>query len=207
MHIIQEVYRIVKLSRVGCPAAVGCPDVRSPLSNSPATPPARRMPIDGSLAVLIGLVIALLAVLLWAASLRGDLDSANQARDLARAEVEQLRSQSNATHYQLEPSINAPPNANGTAFIALDGAGMIMVANLDPAPAGQAYQVWYTSTVDAEPNPGATFPIDDAGFGFMLIPADAGLFTQISITLEPEGGSESPTGPVILTGATSGARG
>ncbi len=84
---------------------------------------------------------------------------------------------------------------------------MISVVNLDPAPAGRAYQVWYYPTSDAEPLPGATFSVDENGIGFMLIPADVGVFTDISITLEPEAGTTSPGGPVILTGSTGGARG
>jgi hypothetical protein len=148
-----------------------------------------------------------IAALAWALSLRNELETATVDLDAARAEIEELRAQANATAYQLQPTGDAPANANGTAFFALDGAGMISVANLAPAPEGRSYQVWYYPTPQAEPLSGATFPVDANGNGFMLIPADVGLFTQISITIEPEAGSPFPTGPVILTGATGAARG
>jgi len=176
------------------------------LDNSPVRP-RRIQGVDRGLLVLLGVSLAVIAALAWALTLRNQLGAANDDLEAAQVEIEELRAQANATAYQLQPTTDAPENANGTAFFALDGTGMISVANLAPAPEGRSYQVWYYPTADAEPLSGATFPVDSNGNGFMLIPADVGLFTQITITLEPEAGSPFPTGPVILTGATGGARG
>ena len=156
------------------------------------------------LLVLIGLV---LASVLWAVSVRSDLGAANDRIASMTAEIDELRAMANATAYQLAPTAEAPPEAQGTAFFSLNGTGMISVSNLAAAPEGRSYQVWYYPTADAEPIPGATFAVDEHGSGFMLIPADVGVFTNIAITLEPVAGTTSPTGPVILTGATGGARG
>lgn len=176
------------------------------MDNSPVRP-RRIQGVDRGLLVLLGVSLAVIAALAWALTLRNQLGAANDDLEAAQVEIEELRAQANATAYQLQPTTDAPENANGTAFFALDGTGMISVANLAPAPEGRSYQVWYYPTADAEPLSGATFPVDSNGNGFMLIPADVGLFTQITITLEPEAGSPFPTGPVILTGATGGARG
>lgn len=162
---------------------------------------------SGALAALMALAALVLVTATWAVSMRSDRDDALTRVTGLQAEIDQIRAQSNATAYHLTPTSEAPQNANGTAFFSLSGTGMIAVSNLEPAPQGRSYQVWYYPTSDAAPLPGAKFKVDGDGSGFMLIPADAGLFTGISVTLEPEAGVTSPSGPVILTGTTGGARG
>ena len=154
-------------------------------------------------------LLAILALVagIWAFSLRGDVDELRQDNRELTSEVDLPRQQANATAYRLAPTADAPANAGGTAFFSLDGTGVVAVTNLQPAPEGRSYQVWYFPTPDAEPLPGATFTVDGNGSGFMLIPADVGLFTDIAITLEPEAGSTSPSGPIYLSGSTGGARG
>lgn len=166
-----------------------------------------RRQFDGGTAVPLALTALLVASLFWAVSLRGNRDDAYTRVTELQAEIDQIRSQANATVYQLNPTAESPPNAHGSAFFSLSGTGVISVVNLDPVPVGRGYQVWYYPTSDAEPLPGATFSVDDHGTGFMLIPADVGVFTDISVTLEPEAGASSPSGTVILTGSTGGARG
>lgn len=157
--------------------------------------------------VAVAAVILALITGFWALSLRDDVANLQSDNRALSSEIDLLRQQANATAYQLAPTADAPPNAGGTAFFSLNGSGVIAVSNLLPAPEGRSYQVWYFPSPDAEPLPGATFDVDADGSGFMLIPADVGLFTDITITLEPETGSTSPTGPIHLSGSTGGARG
>ena len=158
--------------------------------------------IVAAIAVVLALVTGF-----WAFSLRGDVTDLEGDNRALASEVELLRQQANATAYHLAPTGEAPPNATGTAFFSLDGTGVISVSNLAPAPEGRSYQIWYFPSPDAEPLPGAAFTVDANGSGFMLIPADVGLFTDVTITLEPETGSTAPTGPIYLSGSTGGARG
>jgi hypothetical protein len=162
---------------------------------------------DPGLTAIGVLALALVIALVWAISLRSELESTRDDLAAAQAEIDTLRAQANATAYQLLPTADAPANANGTAFFALDGTGVIFVANLDLAPEGRSYQVWYYPSADSDPLPGATFQVDATGVGYMLIPADVGLFTQITVTLEPAAGSTAPSGPLLLVGSTGGARG
>lgn len=155
----------------------------------------------------IGLAALMVISLIWAVSLRSDRDRDEERVANLQTEVATLREGANATAYPLLPGPGAPANAGGTAFFALDGTGVISVINLDPAPAGRSYQVWYYPTTESEPLPGATFPLDENGTGFMLIPADVGVFSTVSVTLEPEAGTTIPSGPLILEGSTGGARG
>jgi hypothetical protein len=174
-----------------------------------STNPSRRQPfdIDRGLIIQIGLAALLAISALWGIALRGDRDRAQDRAASLEAEVATLREGANATAYQLLPAAVAPANAGGTAFFALDGTGVISVVNLEPAPEGRSYQVWYYPTPESPPLPGATFSLDENGTGFMLIPADVGVFTTISVTLEPEAGTTAPSGPLVLQGTTGGARG
>lgn len=174
-----------------------------------STNASRRQPVDvdRDLLVQIGLAALLAISILWGMALRGDRDRAQDRSASLEAEVATLREGANATAYQLLPAADAPANAGGTAFFALDGTGVVSVVNLEPAPEGRSYQVWYYPTTESIPLPGATFSLDGNGTGFMLIPADVGVFTTISITLEPEAGTTTPSGPLILQGTTGGARG
>ena len=143
----------------------------------------------------------------WALILRTELASVRDDNRALTSEIELLRQQANATAYRLVPTADAPDGASGMAFFNLDGTGVIAVTNLDRAPEGRSYQIWYFPSPDAEALPGATFTVDDNGTGFMLIPADVGLFTYVIVTLEPEAGSTTPSGPIMLSGSTGGARG
>jgi hypothetical protein len=153
------------------------------------------------------LVIITVIVGVWAFVQRAELTDLRSDNRALTSEIELLRQQANATAYRLAPTGDAPASASGMAFFNLDGTGVIAVTNLDPAPEGRSYQIWYFPSPDSEALPGATFTVDDSGTGFMLIPADVGLFTDVIVTLEPLAGSTTPTGPIVLSGATGGARG
>lgn len=167
----------------------------------------RAFGIDRDHIVAFGLTAIIVISVLWATALRGERNRAEERVAALASEVATLREGANATAYPLLPAPEAPANAGGTAFFALDGTGVISVINLDPAPSGRSYQVWYYPTTESQPLPGATFSVDENGTGFMLIPADVGIFTTITVTLEPEAGTAKPSGPLILEGTTGGARG
>lgn len=176
-------------------------------NDSAESSPRRTDDVDRSRLLLVGLAALLAVALVWGLTLRADRDRAEERATALDADIAGIRELANATSYQLLPTSGAPANAAGTAFFALDGTGVISVVNLEPAPEGRSYQVWYYPIADAAPLPGATFAIDADGTGFMLIPADVGVFTTITVTLEPEAGTTAPSGPLILEGTTGGARG
>jgi anti-sigma-K factor RskA len=77
---------------------------------------------------------------------------------------------------------------------------ILSVASLDPAPEGQTYQLWYV--VDGTPVPSSTFE-PSAGGSVLLasipLPSEAGV-QALAITLEPTGGSQVPTMPILFLG-------
>ena len=152
-------------------------------------------------------VIGCIGLAAWTTSLRNDLDAAENRVATLVSERDQLRENATAAVYDLSPTAQGPANASGTMYVTAGGSGVLNVVNL-PAPGdGEAYQVWFLPPDEEEPIPGSTFPVDDRGIGFVLIAADVGSFRGVAISLEPEAGSSSPTGPMLLTGAGAGARG
>lgn len=153
-----------------------------------------------SLLVVLGLII-------WNINLRNDVDDLGHDLDAAIEESASLRSNANATVYQMVPTGNGPANANAQAWFSIQGSGVLSVANLPRTAEGGVYQLWYITDSPTRPIPGGTFTVDEAGQGFMLIPADVGTISSIAISEEPSGGSQSPTGPILLSSDIAGARG
>jgi hypothetical protein len=77
---------------------------------------------------------------------------------------------------------------------------VVTLSNLPPAPAGRTYQAWVqvdgrwislgTARPDASGNPRLLLIAED--------PALAGRPERLEVTLEPEGGSVGPTGPLVM---------
>jgi hypothetical protein len=158
-------------------------------------------------AVVAVSLVACLALAIWAVSLRADLDTAEDRVAELVEERDQLRRAATATVYDLAPTAEGPAGAGGTLYLTASGSGVLDVVNLPDPGEDAAYQVWFQPPGDGQPIPGATFDVDEDGVGFALIAADTGTFERIAVTREPAGGSATPTWPLLLAGAASGARG
>jgi anti-sigma-K factor RskA len=91
--------------------------------------------------------------------------------------------------------------AGATATVAYDTNGRaILVANKLPGvPQGKAYQLWFI-VGNKPPLPGKTFAPDSSGKGTLQeqMPREALESPTFAITLEPAGGSTTPTSPIYL---------
>lgn len=177
--------------------------------HAPRAPRRFSIPVTGGLWPLVAgiCVVFLLGLIVWNLNLRDDVASLQRERDAAVADSAALRQRANATVYQLLPTSNIPDNANAQAWFSVQGSGVLSVANMPALPKGSVYQLWYGTDDPSSPIPGGTFTVDQTGQGFMLIPADVGIVSSISITQEREGGSQAPNGPVLLESNIDGARG
>lgn len=182
-----------------------------PLRRRLAPEPAPRpgIPVTGGLwPVASGvLVIFLVGMLIWNINLKSDVDTLETDLAAATDDNASLRSRANATVYQLVSTGEGPDNANGQAWFSVQGSGVLSVANMPRLPDGATYQLWYGTEEPTSPIPGGTFTVDATGQGFMLIPSDVGIISSISITEEPAGGSQAPSGPALLESDVAGARG
>ena len=77
---------------------------------------------------------------------------------------------------------------------------VLVLWNLPPLEAGQTYQAWL---IDADGNrvSGGLFLPDGQRYTTITVraPVPIGEFDGFGVTVEPEGGSEGPTGPRVLT--------
>jgi anti-sigma-K factor RskA len=83
--------------------------------------------------------------------------------------------------------------ANGQLVVTPAGDAALIVDGLAPAPTGKTYEAW---VIEGEtPEPAGTFAGGGTQTAFALtrtVPEGA----TVAVTIEPEGGSESPTGDV-----------
>jgi anti-sigma-K factor RskA len=92
------------------------------------------------------------------------------------------------------------PDARARALWSRSRGLVFTAANLPPAPAGRAYQVWVV-TAQAPISAGLLTP-DSSGIGtqYYMTPADIAPPVAVAVTLEPAGGVPAPTGERYLVG-------
>lgn len=85
-----------------------------------------------------------------------------------------------------------PPRGN--VLIHARRGVMLIASNLPPAPAGKTYEMWVVPKGGA-PRPAGTFDSDAGGNARHLLagPLDRAATAAIAVSLEPAGGSETPT--------------
>ena len=96
---------------------------------------------------------------------------------------------------------DAQPGAGGFVVLPADGSGYLVVDGLAPLAAGQVYEAW-TIVGDAAPVPaGLASPTD----GLAIFPlATGGPVQVVALTIEPAGGSQTPTMPIQAAGQLRG---
>ena len=98
-------------------------------------------------------------------------------------------------HNQLgdRPEAFGLDGANGQLVVTPERDAALIVDDLAPAPTGKTYEVW---VIEGEtPEPAGTFAGGGTQTAFALTrPVPEG--ATVAVTIEPEGGTESPTGDV-----------
>ena len=88
---------------------------------------------------------------------------------------------------------------------ATSGDAAIVLSGLAPAAEGKTYELWAIRGKKA-PEPAGLIAVADARGGVIRVPSvpRASEVTAFAVSIEPKGGSTSPTGPIVLVGAVSG---
>jgi anti-sigma-K factor RskA len=86
------------------------------------------------------------------------------------------------------------------AMLKIDGDRATLVAeNLPAPPQGKVYEVWVVRKGEKDPRPtNALFMPRSDGSAEATVPGDASEFGQVLVSDEPPGGSERPTGGVLM---------
>lgn len=82
-----------------------------------------------------------------------------------------------------------------------NSSAVVLFSGLTPLEPGKVYQFWLAdgSTQVA----GGTFMVDSSGIGNIVVeaPREVNAFRQVMVTVEPEGGSATPSQDVVLEGS------
>jgi len=166
------------------------------------------LPIGSLGAIAATLVFAALLVsliMLWQQNRTAKIEVA-ELRNQVQSAQDELARQRKVLELLATPGVkmlelsgtNMAPGANAKLAYDKTGHAMLMAKGLPLAPAGKAYQLWYI--VGDKPMPGKVFKTDGAGNGMLQdqMPAVALNSANFAITMEPEGGTQSPTGAIYL---------
>ena len=125
-------------------------------------------------------------------------NEALQAELAARDEVLAQFRQPGAVTVTIGDASGENPDVIGLLTLnAAAGEATLAVANLPPPPAGTTYQAWLI--VGETPISAGTFDVGPTGSAVHPLPnAVPGAFDAVGVSLEPSGGSETPTSDSII---------
>lgn len=135
-----------------------------------------------------------------AAKLRGELASLRRNWVEVTRAMDVLRAP-DMLKVDLKGQANAP-GANGRAFWSRTAGLTFTAGNLPALPEGRVYQLW---TIKGTVATGAgVFTPDARGLASVTttVAADAEMPDAFGVTIEPAGGSTTPTMPIVLVGAS-----
>lgn len=112
-----------------------------------------------------------------------------------------------ATRVTLTRSKEAPVPQGKVTYVADKGSLLFVASNLEPLDTYKVYELWLIPANGREPVAAGTFHPDAHGNASVVLPQlPTGLVAKaFGITIEDEGGSQTPTMPIIMAGAAAGA--
>jgi hypothetical protein len=165
----------------------------------------------------IGWAAAAAAVVI-AVGLKQDRNALRNALQQSEGHSAQLEAEVKASNHILgtltDPkavrvSLTAPkalqlPSARAT-YEPKSGTLLMLASNLAPLPERKVYELWVIPANGGAPLPAGTFFPDMHGNASLLVPSVHGAVAAkaLGITIEPAGGSATPTMPIVLAGTPS----
>jgi len=101
------------------------------------------------------------------------------------------------------PAGPTPPEPQGRAtYVSEKGALIFLASNMEPLQPYKVYELWLIPADGRDPIPAGTFRPDDRGNASVIMPPlPKGIEAKaFGVTVEDEGGSQTPTLPIILAG-------
>ena len=122
--------------------------------------------------------------------------------DRAQQLIDALSDQG-AMHVSLSKTGAARVPMGRTTYVPQSGALVFMASNMPPLPPHKTYEMWIIPADGRSPVPAGTFSADAKGNATLVLPeipknVPAKAF---GITIENEGGSQTPTLPIIMSGS------
>ncbi|MGB8536009.1 MAG: anti-sigma factor [Acidobacteriaceae bacterium] len=191
------------------------------IASSPVAKPAEVTPIDGKAKrrgagfwvpwmTAAAMAIAAVSFGVQNMALNDELnDESNLVKNLAaqaskaQQVLEVLTAPSAQRVTLTEGQAPAQPSARAT-YLPDRGALILLATNLKPLPEGKAYELWVIPANGKAPVPAGVFHPDSLGTATLVLPPlPAGIAAKaFGVTIEKASGADSPTMPIILSGAT-----
>jgi anti-sigma-K factor RskA len=161
--------------------------------------------------ILAAAVLVLISILLWRENvqIRRRLEYARNTIEQNRMQGEQAREllallhDPQAQHVTLTAANEKPHPYGNAVYESKRGRLVFMAGNLAPLPTGKTYQLWLIPASGNAPLPAGLFKPDARGHALVMGPAlPAGVEAKaFAVTIEPEGGRDTPTMPIQMMGA------
>jgi len=164
--------------------------------------------------IAVMLMLAVFSLLLWR-----DLRNTRRTLRHTHAQLEQVQAELARTNSELAEakmvrdllhapdawpltlvSKKTPPQPQiKTVYSKQQGALLLMASNLTPLPENKIYQLWLLPADGSAPMPAGWFKPDGKGNGMMFHKMSAGVIAKgFAVTIEPAGGSQTPTMPIVM---------
>lgn len=161
--------------------------------------------------IAVALVLAVFSLLLLRDNQRMRNRNVQLAAELLDAQNKSAQAQevlamlndTKAVHMTLVSAPNQAWPAVHTVYVPAKGHVLLVANNLAPLPEGKVYELWLIPAKGGDPMPAGTFWPDSGGCRTMMHAMETeGIEAQaFAVTVEPVGGSATPTMPILLAPA------
>ncbi len=142
-------------------------------------------------------------------ALRGEVESVNHQIALVTAQSNDARrlldtiNDPSAQRVTLTLSKQAPVPQGKATYVASKGALVFIANNMEPLEPAKVYELWIIPAGGSAPIAVGTFHPDASGNASLIMPKlPQGVTAKaFGITVENEGGAQTPTMPIIMAGA------
>jgi anti-sigma-K factor RskA len=174
------------------------PVPQTPLRPGTAPPAQMRRALNRWPALAAALALAVIALLGWNIALQNDLN-ARQAQ-LAQSRANWIIAADILSDRQVDAHHMAAGAAQASFWVRPGSdVGCLMASRLPELEQNQVYQVWLIRG-NEKIGAGEFVPRDGRAWMMAQSPEPMQSFTAMAVTIEPTGGSLTPTGPVVLEG-------
>jgi hypothetical protein len=142
-------------------------------------------------------------------AMRGEMTAQASRMDHVTADAAAARqvldamTDSSARRVTLTKGAAAPVPQGKATYVANKGALIFLASNMEQLPPGKTYELWLIPAAQGEnPIPAGTFRPDERGNASVIMPSlPKGVEAKaFGVTVEDEGGSQTPTLPIIMAG-------
>ena len=158
----------------------------------------------------VAVLLAIFGLMLWRenTSLRRKLDVAQQSSAQRQADLERAQlvfdtlTSPESSHFSLVAGKSQPVPEGRASYMQKPGTLVFTAQHLPALPPQKVYQLWLIPASGSAPMPFGTFKPDAQGNASMIMPnMDKAAPKMFAVTVEPEGGSQTPTMPIVMAGA------